>query len=213
MNTYLFDFDGTLVDSMPTYGALMLRILDENNMKYGDDIIKIITPLGFIGTAEYFIKMGLNKSREELIAKMNKYAIEEYTYNIPAKPNVIETLKKLKASGASLNVLTASPHSTLDPCLKRLGIYDIFDNVWSCDDFATTKADPNIYIMAAERLGEDVGNILFVDDNLGADKTAKLAGMKVSGIFDESSRDYIDEIKEAADFYVYDFHNILDISF
>ena len=30
--TYLFDFDGTLVDSMPTYGGLMLRILDENNI-------------------------------------------------------------------------------------------------------------------------------------------------------------------------------------
>ena len=56
--TYLFDFDGTLVDSMPTYGAMMLRILDEYGVKYPSDIIKIITPLGFIGTAEYFIKMG-----------------------------------------------------------------------------------------------------------------------------------------------------------
>ena len=47
MKTYLFDFDGTLVDSMPTYGAVMKRILDENRVSYGDDIIKIITPLGF----------------------------------------------------------------------------------------------------------------------------------------------------------------------
>ena len=32
----LFDFDGTLVDSMPTFVAVMLRILDENNIKYED---------------------------------------------------------------------------------------------------------------------------------------------------------------------------------
>ena len=43
MKYYLFDFDGTLVDSMPTYAAMMLRILDENKISYGDDIIKIIT--------------------------------------------------------------------------------------------------------------------------------------------------------------------------
>ena len=32
--TYLFDFDGTLVDSMPTYISIMLKILDVNNIKY-----------------------------------------------------------------------------------------------------------------------------------------------------------------------------------
>ena len=32
--TYLFDFDGTLVDSMPTFVSVMLRILDENEIKY-----------------------------------------------------------------------------------------------------------------------------------------------------------------------------------
>ena len=47
--TYLFDFDGTLVDSMPTFVAVMLRILDERGIKYGDDIVKIITPLGYRG--------------------------------------------------------------------------------------------------------------------------------------------------------------------
>ena len=56
--TYLFDFDGTLVDSMPTYGGVIKRILDENNVPYGDDILKIITPLGLKGTAAYFKTMG-----------------------------------------------------------------------------------------------------------------------------------------------------------
>ena len=53
---YLFDFDGTLVDSMPTYVAIMLNNLDEYGVKYGDDIVKIITPLGYGGAAEYYRK-------------------------------------------------------------------------------------------------------------------------------------------------------------
>lgn len=211
MKAYLFDFDGTLVDSMPAYAASTTRILDENNVSYGDDIVKIITPLGTLGTAEYFRSIGVKLSVEEIIEAMKRYMLEDYFYNIPAKSNVIETLKTLKAQGASLNVLTASPHITLDACLKRLGIYDIFDNVWSCDDFATTKADPEIYKMAAERMGERVENVLFLDDNLGADQTAKKAGMKVCGVYDKSSDDYTEQIKAATDFYIYDFSELLGL--
>lgn len=209
MSTYLFDFDGTLVDSMPTFAAMMLRILDEHGIKYEDNIIKVITPLGYGGSAKHFIGMGIKKSEEELVALMNKYAVEEYTHRIPAKKNVIETLKKLKAAGASLNVLTASPHEALDPCLKRLGIFDIFDNVWSCNDFATTKADPEIYRMAAKRLGRDTSEVTFLDDNCGADRTAKEAGMRVIGVYDDSSAEYVDEMKSICDEYIYDFSELV----
>ena len=214
MKTYLFDFDGTLVDSMPTYVGLMKKILDDNGISYGDDLVKIITPLGFGGAAKYFIDvLGIKLSIEELGKLMYEYAIEEYTYNVPAKNNVKETLLKLKEDGHSLNVLTASPHITLDPCLKRLGMYDLFDNVWSCEDFATTKADPKIYHMAAEKIGVPVESVLFLDDNLNADKTAKEAGMKVCGVYDDSSAEYEDEIRKATDFYIYDFKELTDICF
>ncbi len=209
MATYLFDFDGTLVDSMPTYGALMLRILDEHHVSYGEDIIKIITPLGFVGTADYFIKMGVDRPREELVERMIAYAVEAYTHRVPAKPHVVETLRTLRARGHSLNVLTASPHDTLDPCLKRLGIFDLFDNVWSCNDFGTTKADPNIYRMAAARMGVAVEEVTFLDDNYNADKTAKEAGMRVIGVYDDSSRDWADRIRAVADGYVTDFLELL----
>lgn len=210
-NTYLFDFDGTLVDSMPSFVSVMLRILDENNIKYEDDIVKIITPLGYAGTAEYFQKIGVTLTTEEIMALMDEYIYGEYAYKIQAKSNVISVLKELKNRGADLNILTASPHKILDICLKRLGMYELFNNVWSCDDFGTTKADPSIYVKATEKLGKPIEEVLFLDDNYNADKTAKSAGMKVCGVFDESSKDYVDEIKSVTDHYIYDFLELLDI--
>ena len=201
--TYLFDFDGTLVDSMPTFVSVMLRILDEHNTKYGDDIVKIITPLGYHGAAEYFRSLGLPKSADEIVGLMNSYAQSEYENNIEAKTGVIDTLRTLYESGASLNVLTASPHIMLDPCLKRLGIFDLFDNVWSCDDFQTTKANPEIYRMAANRLGCKADEVIFIDDNVNAVKTARLAGMRAFGVYDDSSKDLVDEMKNASDRYLY----------
>ena len=209
---YLFDFDGTLVDSMPTFVSAMLRILDENGISYDSDIIKIITPLGLNGTAEYYInQMGVEMSKEQLMGVMKDYIMDAYFYTIPAKMNVPEVLRELKARGASLNVLTASPHITLDACLKRLGLWALFDNVWSCDDFNTTKADPQIYVRAAEKMDTTVENVLFLDDNLNADQTAKAAGMQVCGVYDESSKDYVEQMKAANDYYIYDFQELLHL--
>ena len=211
MHTFLFDFDGTLGDSMPTYGGVMKGILDENHIPYGDDLIKIITPLGFVYTAKYFIELGVQVPEETLIAQMKERMIEAYSTRVPAKSNVPEVLRALKDKGCSLNVLTASPHNTLDPCLKRLGLWELFDNVWSCNDFGTSKSDPEIYRMAAQRIGVPVGDVIFLDDNLGADTTAKSAGTQVWGVYDDSSRESTEEIKAVSDHYINDFIEILNL--
>ena len=207
---YLFDFDGTLVDSMPTFTAVMLRILDEYGISYSDDIVKVITPLGYHGTAEHFRKLGVPLGTEELVGLMMRYATDEYTYRIQAKDKVAETLNFMKKNGISLNVLTASPHVMLDPCLGRLGILDLFDNVWSCDDFGTTKSDPKIYAQATEIIGRKIGETVFVDDNVNAIKTAKQAGMVCYGIFDPSSADYAEEMTAASDRYIISFAELLE---
>ena len=209
MKTWLFDFDGTLVDSMPVYAAAMLRILDENQISYGDDIVKIITPLGYWGTARYFVSLGVPMTVEETVERITEYLVEAYTHIVPAKEHVIEVLRKLKERGDDLNVLTASPHIALDPCLKRLGIYDLFSHIWSCEDFHTTKADPEIYRMAAKEIGRPVGEIWFLDDNLNADQTAREAGILVCGVYDDSSADVEEEIRTVAHRYMRDFTELL----
>ena len=123
---YLFDLDGTLVDSMQTFVDVVVGLLDANNIKYGKDLVKIITPLGYKGVAEYLVKLGLKMRTDEIYDLMQERALFDYENSIPAKSNVISVLKELKSQGVSLNVLTASPHSLLDCCLKRIGIYDLF---------------------------------------------------------------------------------------
>ncbi|MBR5500833.1 MAG: HAD-IA family hydrolase, partial [Clostridia bacterium] len=148
-------------------------------------------------------------SKEEIIERMGRGMIEAYFTQIPGKDGVIETLRVLKERGDSLNVLTASPHITLDACLKRLGIFDWFDHVWSCDDFATTKADPEIYKQAAGRMGVPVESVLFLDDNINAIRTAQTAGMQVCGVYDASSAEYTEEMKQVSGRYIENFKELL----
>lgn len=68
-----------------------------------------------------------------------------------------------------------------------------------------------IYIMAAEKIGKPIKEILFLDDSFNADKTAKQAGMSVCGVYDLSSEDYISDIKSVSDYYIYDFAELLEL--
>lgn len=207
---YIFDMDGTLIDSMPSYAGAVLKYLNINNISYPDDTLKTVTPLGYAGAAKHFIdNLGCTDSVEKICNSFKEFMIDDYLYTIPAKESVIEVLKKLKSSGHSLSVLTASPHITLDPCLKRLGIFDLFDYVWSSEDFGLTKAQPEIYTEVAKKLKTSVDNCIFLDDNLNAIQTAKKAGMTVFGVYDASSEEYVDEMIRVSDRYIRNFNELI----
>lgn len=201
--TYLFDFDGTLVDSMPHWSGVMIQLLEMNNVEYPADIIKTITPLGDMGSARYYKEvLGMQLSIEEILAQKHSLLLPKYRDEIHLKEGVREYLNQLKQDGAGLNVLTASPHQRLDVCLKRNGVYDLFDHVWSCDDFQTTKSDPQIYVRAANRIGTTVSDTVFFDDNINAINTAKQAGLFTVGVYDPSGDSFKAELMETADVYI-----------
>lgn len=207
---YIFDFDGTLVDSMPCWSEKMLNILKNEGVDYPADIIKIITPLGDAGTADYFREvLGIRLSKEQMFARMDAYALPRYRDEIQLKPGVWDYLHKLKGQGCSLHVLTASPHKMVDPCLRRNGVYELFGHVWSCEDFGTTKSDPGIYLRAAERIGVSVKDAVFFDDNLLAIQTASKAGMETVGVYDATGEEFAAQLIQSADRYIRSFEELL----
>ena len=207
---YIFDLDGTLIDSMPTGVGIVLGFLDEKGISYPDDIVTRLTPLGYKGSAKYIADHLTGGYQVEQIYEYFKAeTLRAYGETIPLKANVKETLEKLKAQGCRLNVLTASPQLLTDICMKRLGVYDLFENVWSIDAFGLTKADEAIYLEAAKRIGVEPKDCTMVDDNLQVLKTAKKVGMPTIGVYDDSSKDVMEEMRAIADKYVIDFADIL----
>ena len=209
-NVYIFDLDGTLVDSMPTGVGIVLGFLDEKGIAYPDDIVTTLTPLGYKGSAKYIADHLTGGYQVEQIYEYFKAeTLHAYGETIPLKAHVKETLEALKAKGYRLNVLTASPQLLTDICLKRLGVYDLFENVWSIEAFGLSKADEAIYVEAAKRLGVDPTECIMADDNLNVLKTAKKVGMATVGVYDDSSKDVMEEMRAIADEYVVNFADLL----
>ena len=210
-NTYIFDFDGTLVDSMPAFVASVIYVLDKYSIPYEKDkLVCDITPLGADGTAEYLIDLGIPMTKRELLDVLREHSMGAYLNTIPEKPNAKRLLENIKAKGGKIYMLTANSHIQIDLCLKRLGMYEYFCAIWSCDDLNLSKTDVRIYDKVAELTGTDKGDMLFYDDNLDAIKTAKQAGLRTCAVYDESSRAFVDIMKKTADRYVYDLGEILE---
>lgn len=208
-NTYIFDFDGVIVDSMPTWSDVMVRILDENDVEYPENVVEIITPLGMKKTAEYFATLGIKgKSADEILDDILLRMKYEYENNITVKPYVADKLTKLKENGATIVLLTASPHMFFEPCLKRVGLIHLFDYLFSCDDFNLPKSEPEIYYKVSKIINKDLKECCFFDDNIGAVKGAKIAGLTVIGVYDKTSENSKEEMQETASEYIYDFSQI-----
>ncbi len=207
--TLIFDLDGTLIDSMPYWSGAMLALLDEHHIDYPANIIEQITPLGNIGTVNYFRDtLGLVIRDDDAIDFIVNNMLPHYRDEIPLKAGVEAYLRRMHAEGYRLAVLTASPHLTLDPCLKRVGVYDLFDAVWSCEDFGKVKSDPTIYTEAVARLGTTIEDCVFYDDNIHAIATAKQAGLTTVGVYDVSGEGFADDLRAIADRYIHSFEEL-----
>jgi HAD superfamily hydrolase (TIGR01509 family) len=127
------------------------------------------------------------------------------------KEGVGDYLRKRKAEGAQLYVLTASPHIVTDACLRHNGVqgtFHWFDKVWSVEDFGLSKSDPQIFAKVAETIGCEVGEVHYFDDSLIALRNAKEAGYMTYGVYDAQTPDEVETMKALCDTVVMSFEEM-----
>lgn len=206
---HIFDLDGTLVDSIPNWMDVMMSLVKGAGIEIPDDFIDVITPLGYYDTGKYIRDIGVNLTVEEILEKIDNHMVYAYGHVIELKPYVSEYIKKLKADGCKLYVLTASPHSMTDTVLRRWGIFDEFECVWTSDDLGYSKSDERIYHRVAEIIGVTPSDITFYDDNYTAIKTATSTGVHTVAMFDESSSFSREEFESVAEGYAESFKELV----
>lgn len=194
----IFDMDGTLIDSMIFWKNLASEYLSSKGVKQiPEDILERIKPMTMSESAALFQQeFGLNGDPE---AEMNAMMDEHYRNDIPLKPGVREYLQMLHNRGVRMCVASATAEPLMESCLTRLGVWDCFDFLISCETVGAGKRSPRVYQESAKRLHAAPEDVAVYEDALYALQTAKAAGYYVVGVYDDSAAKNWQTIEEIAD--------------
>lgn len=206
----IFDLDGTLVDSMHVWAQIDIDYLSTKGHAVPDNLVDEITHLSFQQTAEYFkTRFNIDDSVDEIMETWNNMAFNKYSTEVMLKDGAFEYLNKLKASGIKIGLATSNSLNLLTATLKNNKVLDLFDAITITDEVKKSKENPDIYLLAANKLGVSPKNCMVFEDILAAVKGAKLAGMKVTAIYDEHSKHQEETLKGICDNYIYNYIELL----
>lgn len=180
----LYDFDGTLADSVPVI-ILNQKMAYEEVMGYcprtDEDLLSYVG-LPLIDTFAIHEKEVCDKLLESYL-RINLDLLHKNM--IPLFPGVDEELRELKAMGAMQGILSAKRRESLDISLNNLGYADFFDLLVTKEDTKKHKPDPEPFFYCADKLGISPSEMIYVGDAKGDILGAKNAG--VDSVFVEWS--------------------------
>ncbi|MGI6174851.1 MAG: HAD family hydrolase [Christensenellales bacterium] len=206
MKAYVFDLDGTLLDSMGVWAQIDVDFLFKRGFEVPPDYIDTIFAYSFQEAAQYTIeRFGLTESVEELLREWYDMAIYAYGHTVTLKPYALEYLTALKEHGVKLGIATSLPAVLYQPALRNHHMEGLFDAIACTDEVAHGKTHPDVFYHAADKLFVRPCECMMFEDALEAVKGAKTAGMTVCGVYDESSKAQWEEIKKLADCVLYHF--------
>lgn len=206
----IFDLDGTLINSTGVWERVDIEFLGKRGIEVPPDFVKTIKTHNFATGSEYVAKrFNLPETPEQIAAEWFDMASEAYADEIVLKDGAKEFLLKLKDSGYALAVATASDRALYEPCLKRNGIYDLFDVFTQSDEVERGKGFPDVYELAARRCGCDVLSCVVFEDVAEAVRGALMGGFYTVGVRDEASRADEQYIRDNCSLFINDYYELL----
>ncbi len=184
----LFDLDGTLIDSRGVWARIDAEFLARRGLPVPDDYVREVSSKKFSEAAVYTIaRFGLDDTVEGLCAEWLEMARHEYGANIFLKDGAADFLRSLKGRGLRLGTVSGLPHALSDAVLENNGVRGLFDAFTSADDAPRGKEYPDVYLLAASRLGVAPGRCLVFEDVAACALSARAAGMTVCAFYDGQS--------------------------
>lgn len=202
---HIFDLDGTLTRSNHVWSKIDEEFLGKRGIKVPEDYFKQVSAMNFEQAAVYTNdRFSLGEDIQDIMKEWFDMAVYEYTNVIELCGNAGEYVRKLKEQGRKIALATASTEELYKPVLKRNGILECFDCFVSTEQVKRGKGFPDVYELAAEKLGLDAKDCVVYEDIVEGIKGAKAGGFfAVACLNDHYSHDW-DEMREIADEIVED---------
>lgn len=206
---FLFDLDGTLVDSMWMWGAIDVEYLGKFGLTCPPDLQKAIEGMSFSETAAYFKKrFALEASLEEIKADWISMSIEKYRSQVPPKPGTEAFLSWAAKQNIKMAVCTSNGREMVDAVLSSLNLARYFDCIITGCEVAAGKPSPDIYLEAARRMKVSPEECAVFEDVPAGILAGKSAGMEVFAVEDEYSLGMEEKKRALSDFYIRDYREL-----
>lgn len=199
----IFDFDGTLFDSLWLWEDIDRRFLAARGIAVPCDYMTTVGAMEYRRTAEYTIeRFGLDETPEALMAEWTAMSVEAYATVVKPKPHIVRIAKTLFERGVPLAVATSATMDMCMPALKNNGLENIFSAVVTTHGIGKGKTDPDVYFVAANRIAVDPQRCAVFEDNIIALETAKTAGFITVGVHDKLAHSHWKDICAVADMII-----------
>ncbi|MFH1831148.1 MAG: beta-phosphoglucomutase family hydrolase [Pseudomonadota bacterium] len=178
----IFDLDGVVVDTVPIHFKAWKRMFNEygHEFSFEDYKQKVDGIPRYDGARAILTELPEDELREAADKKQGYFREFLDGEVIPRYDTTINLINQLQKSGIKVAVISSSKNCPL--ILQRIGIFDRLDTVISGKDITKGKPDPQIFLMAADRLGATPHCCVVFEDAVLGVEAAKRGEMKCVGI-------------------------------
>jgi HAD superfamily hydrolase (TIGR01509 family) len=178
----IFDMDGVLADTEPIQEDALAAFLDSRGRSLrSPDYTETIGLDYRTFWAEMIARYELSESVAECVAAYEPILLGRLV-GLPAAPGATELVRALEALHVPLAVASSSFLPVVEATLGAIGLRDAFGVVVSGEQVRHGKPAPEIYLLAAERLGVDPSVCVAIEDSANGVRAARAAGMACLGI-------------------------------
>ncbi|MDE3742933.1 beta-phosphoglucomutase [Maribacter polysaccharolyticus] len=205
----IFDLDGVIVDTAKYHYLAWKKLANELGFEFTEEQNEMFKGVSRKRCLEILLDIGQVKATQEQFDQWMVEKNEDYLAYIAQMdaseilPDVTKVLEYLKSKDVPIALGSASKNAK--PILEKVGLLDYFDYLVDGNSVTKAKPDPEVFLIAAQKLGVNAEDCIVFEDAVAGIEAANNAKMTSIGIGDAS-------VLSAADHNFKDFTEI-DLGF
>lgn len=176
---YIFDCDGTLIDSMPVHYRAWDAAMRRNGLgeKLSEELFYSLGGVPTRRVAELIAQHYGLTIDPEVVFHQKEDLFMEMLADVALIEPVVAFARRAVAEGKPVSVASGGPRVVVQRSLELAGLAPLFQVVVTADDVVHGKPSPDMFLLAAQRMGVEPAQCLVFEDAEPGHRAAEAAGM------------------------------------